>query len=150
MPAPQVIDPGDYLTEGEVLARWPRLTRAELRRARKANPPLIGHYAFRGGPGFTPAQVQDYIDRTYLRVPPCPVQSPAARDSRSGSTISTAPIPTAAVPGMPAGMTPELARSAAAALIRQTLKPPKSRLPRSSQPPRKVPRKPAHLALVKS
>jgi hypothetical protein len=32
----RLIDPSDFLTGHEVLNRWPMLTRAELRRARKA------------------------------------------------------------------------------------------------------------------
>ena len=59
--------------ENEVLERWPMLTKAELRRARRANPPRIEFYSFRkksGGPRYTPEQVQSYIDRTYLRVRP--------------------------------------------------------------------------------
>ena len=65
-----VIDPTDFLSEDEVLSRWPMLTKAELRRARRANPPMIEFYSFRkkgGGPRYTPEQVQNYIDRTYLR-----------------------------------------------------------------------------------
>jgi hypothetical protein len=49
-----VIDPADLLSEDEVLRRWPMLTKAELRRARRATPPKIEFYGFRkksGGPG---------------------------------------------------------------------------------------------------
>lgn len=148
----EIISSVDYLSEEAVLARWPMLTRAELRRARKANPPQIGHYNFRGGPCFTPAQVQEYIERTYLRVPTCPTETAplVPTDSKSANGISTAPIPTAAAAGTPAGMTPELALSAAEALKRQILNPQRSRSPRSSRAPRKAPPKRARLALVKS
>ena len=50
------------------------LTAKELKRARKANPTRIGYYAFpkrQGGPCYTADQVQDYIDRTYLKAPAC-------------------------------------------------------------------------------
>ena len=43
----RVIDPADFLFENEVLERWPMLTKAELRRARRANPPRIEFYSFR-------------------------------------------------------------------------------------------------------
>ena len=69
-----VIHPTDFLSEEEVLKRWPMLTRAELRRARRANPPKIEFYQFRkrtGGPCYTPEQVQRYIDRAYLRGAEC-------------------------------------------------------------------------------
>ncbi len=71
----RVIDPADFLFENEVLERWPMLTKAELRRARRANPPRIEFYSFErksGGPRYTPEQVQSYIDRTYLRISECP------------------------------------------------------------------------------
>jgi hypothetical protein len=71
----RVIDPADFLFENEVLERWPMLTKAELRRARRANPPRIEFYSFRkksGGPRYTPEQVQSYIDHTYLRKSECP------------------------------------------------------------------------------
>src|SRR5262245_6277452 len=89
-----IISPSDYLTEGAILAHWPVLSRAELRRPRKSNPPKIAFYDFpkrSGGPCCTATQVQDYIDRTYLRAP-CNCQ---LSDSKSEITISTAPIPTA-------------------------------------------------------
>jgi len=69
-----VIDPANFLSEDEVLKRWPMLTKAELRRARRAHPPKIEFYAFRkksGGPCYTAEQVQAYIDRSYLRVLKC-------------------------------------------------------------------------------
>jgi hypothetical protein len=59
-----VIDPADYLSDDEVLARWPKLTRAELRRARKANPPQIGFLCIPQRTCFTPSQVHEYINRT--------------------------------------------------------------------------------------
>ena len=111
-----MISPSDYLSEEAILARWPTLSRAELRRARKSNPPKIAFYDFprrSGGPCCTPAQVQEYIDRTYLRMPECP--GAISSDSRSATTTLIAPIPIAEAPGMLAGMTPELARHAAEA-----------------------------------
>ena len=69
-----VIDPADLLSEDEVLSRWSMLTKAELRRARRANPPRIDFYSFRkkgGGPRYTPEQVQNYSDPTYLRKSEC-------------------------------------------------------------------------------
>ena len=88
-----IISPSDYLTEDAILAHWPVLSRAELRRARKSNPPEIAFYDFpkrSGGPCCTAAQVQDYIDRTYLRM-----HHATASNSKSETTISTVPIPTA-------------------------------------------------------
>jgi hypothetical protein len=70
----RVIEPLEFLTEEQVLQRWPMLSRAELRRARKANPPKISFYAFptkTTGPCYTPEQVQAYIDATYLRAGQC-------------------------------------------------------------------------------
>jgi hypothetical protein len=141
----RVINPSDFLSEEEVLKRWPMLSRSELRKARRANPPKIGFYAFAkktGGPCYTPEQVQAYIDATYLRAGECKkrpdlpsLQQSLSSDSSSEDTISTGRIPTGAVTGMPAGMTPELAKSAAAAFKRQiSTKPRSSSL--SSSPPR--------------
>jgi hypothetical protein len=100
-----IIAPEDYLTEVEVLAKWPMLIPAELRKARKMHG--IRFYAFRGGPCYTPAQVQDYIDRTYLRGGSGiqkPVEFPPPQH---------VPAATVAPPMMmPAGMTPELAAAA--------------------------------------
>jgi hypothetical protein len=51
-----IIHPSNFLTEDEVLRLWPILSRAELRRARKSNPPGIEYYAFakkNGGPSYT-------------------------------------------------------------------------------------------------
>jgi len=94
--------PADFLFEKEVLERWPMLTKAELRRARRANPPRIEFYSFRkksGGPRYAPEQVQSYIDRTYLRISECqqinsraPQQTlSSSQDSSSAATISSAP-----------------------------------------------------------
>ena len=141
----RVISPSDFLSEGEVLKRWPMLTRSELRKARRANPPKIGFYAFAkrtGGPCYTPEQVQAYIDATYLRVGECEKrpdllslqQSPSSSGSSSEDTISTSRTPTAAVTGMPVGMTPELAKSAAAAFKRQISSKPRSSSLNSSPP----------------
>src|SRR5262245_61556506 len=120
-----IVSPSEYLTEDAILAHWPVLSRAELRRARKSNPPKIAFYDFpkrSGGPCCTAAQVQDYIDRTYLRA------SCKSSDSKSEITTSTAPIPTAVESGMPAAMTPELAQRAAEVLKREMLKRPRSSL----------------------
>jgi hypothetical protein len=152
------INPTDFLTEPEVLERWRTLTPRELKRARKANPPQISFYDFpraQGGPCYTPAQVQEYIDRVYLKACPCQnvetLSPPTApeNDSKSGNTTSTPHIPLAAASGTHAGMTPALARSAAEALAHQMSRPQRSRSPRSSHPPRRV-RGKDHLALVKS
>ena len=94
----RVIDPADFLFENEVLKRWPMLTKAELRRARRANPPRIEFYSFRkksGGPRYTPEQVQSYIDRTYLRISECPQldsRAPHQALSSSGDFSSAATI----------------------------------------------------------
>jgi hypothetical protein len=151
--ASPIIESSDYLTEDEILARWPKLTQTELRRARKSNPPEIAFYDFpgrSGGPCCTAAQVQEYIDRTYLRTPQCQTASPdpAESDSKSASTISNKPIPTEAAPGTLAGMTPELAKSVAEAYANEILNRPKSSSRGSSPRPRR--QKTAHLALIKS
>src|SRR5262245_39667268 len=101
-----------FLTEAVVLDSWPMLTKAELRRARKRG--MIGWYAFRGGPCYTQEQVQRYIDDVYLRGPQCAAEAKAS--SPSAATTSTSPTRTGAEAGTPAAMTPDLARSAAAAL----------------------------------
>jgi hypothetical protein len=140
-----VIDPSDFLSEDEMLRRWPMLTEAELRRARRANPPRIEFYGFRkkgGGPRYTPEQVQSYIDRTYLRVSECrqiegraPQQAlSSSGDSNSAATISSARIPSILASGTLADMTPELAKSAAEVLRQQISKRPKSGSRRSSRP----------------
>jgi hypothetical protein len=140
----RVIDPADLLSEDEVLRRWPMLTEAELRRARRANPPRIEFYGFRkkgGGPRYTPEQVQSYIDRTYLRVSECqqidsgaPQQAlSSSGDSNSAPTISSARIQSISASGMLADMTPELAKSAAEVLRQQISKRPKSGSRRSSR-----------------
>lgn len=141
-----VIDPAHYLTEAQILQRWPMLSKAELRRARKANPPLIGFYAFHSGPCCTAEQVQEYLDRTYMRVASCPKQP---SDSKSETITSTSPIPSAEASGTPAGMTPELARLAAERLAQPISRPPRLRSPRlSPQHPHKAAK--GHLALVTS
>jgi hypothetical protein len=139
----------ELLTETDVLGRWPSLTARELRRARKANPPGIAFYDFpkrQGGPCYTVAQVQEYIDRNYLRVPPCEKQ--ALIDSRSETTTSSRHIPIAVDPGTPAGMTSELAKSAAEAFANEILNRPKSNSRSSSPRPRR--QRTTRLALVKS
>ena len=138
-----VIDPANFLSEDEVLKRWPMLTKAELRRARRARPPKIEFYAFRknsGGPRYTAEQVQAYIDRSYLRVLKCqqnpgvPQQAPSkSLDSNLGDTISSAPIQSISASGTLADMTPELAKSAAEVLRQQISKRPKSGSRRSSR-----------------
>jgi hypothetical protein len=138
-----VIDPANFLSEVEVLKRWPMLTKAELRRARRARPPKIEFYAFRkksGGPRYTAEQVQAYIDRSYLRVLKCqqnpgvPQQAPSkSLDSNLGDTISSAPIQSISASGTLADMTPELAKSAAEVLRQQISKRPKSGSRRSSR-----------------
>jgi hypothetical protein len=142
-----IISSSEYLTEDAILAHWPVLSRAELRRARKSNPPKIGFYDFpkrSGGPCCTATQVQNYIDQTYLRAP-C-----KSSDSKSEITTSTAPIPIAAEYGTPAAMTPELAQRAAEVLKREMLKRPRSSLRPSSLQPRKGPTPTPPLELVKS
>ncbi|WP_284268264.1 hypothetical protein [Bradyrhizobium iriomotense] len=141
----RVIDPADFLFENEVLERWPMLTKAELRRARRANPPRIEFYSFRkksGGPRYTPEQVQSYIDRTYLRKFECPQingkMTPQAvnssGDSSLAATISSVPIQSTSGSGTLADMTPELAKSAAEVLRQQISKTPKLGSRRSSRP----------------
>lgn len=154
MNKPAILAPDEYLTEADVLARFPRLSRAELRRARKANPPQIAFYAFpsrSGGPCCTAAQVQEYIERTYLRVPQCQsdAANPSHSDSRSGTITSTSPIPIAAESSTHAAMTTELAQHAAEALAQQISKPPRSSSRRSSPRPRKT-RGKGHLKVVAS
>jgi hypothetical protein len=141
----RVIDPSDFLSEEEVLKRWPMLTRAELRRARNGTPPKIEFYAFAkktGGPCYTPEQVQAYIDATYLRTKSCVSTShPTDKDlmgaSRSEDTTSISSTPIEVATGTPPGMTPELARCAAEALAQQILSRRKSSSRRSSLSPRK-------------
>jgi hypothetical protein len=143
--------PEPLLFETAVLDRWPCLTARELRRARKANPPRIAYYDIpkrQGGPCYTATQVQEYIDRTYLREPPC--QNQAATDSRSATTTSTSPIPSTEASGTPAGMTPELAQRAAEALAQQMRQRPRSGSPRSSLSRQKPPPRGHHPILVKS
>jgi hypothetical protein len=141
----RVIDPADFLFENEALERWPMLTKAELRRARRANPPRIEFYSLRkksGGPRYTPEQVQSYIDRTYLRISECQqLDSRAPRqvlsssgDSSSAATISSAPIQSISASGTLVDMTPELAKSAAEVLRQQISRRPKSGSRRSSRP----------------
>jgi hypothetical protein len=129
----RVIEPLEFLTEEQVLQRWPMLTRAELRRARKANPPKISFYTFpkkTTGPCYTPEQVQAYIDVTYLRAgqgdqsrnrPSHQALSSPLSASRLADTTSTGSTLPEAAPGTPAGMTPELATSAAEALAQRIL-----------------------------
>jgi hypothetical protein len=138
-----VIDPTEFLSEEEVLKRWPMLTKAELRRARRASPPKIEYYAFRkksGGPRYTAEQVQAYIDRSYLRVLKCqlnpgvPQQAPSKSiDSNLGDTISSALTRSISATGTLADMTPELAKSAAEVLRQQISKRPKLSSRRSSR-----------------
>lgn len=144
----------EYLNEAEVLARWPMISRAELRKARKANPPRIAFYDFprrTGGPRCTAAQVQDYITRTYLKAPPCAEsQTPMPNASQSEATILSAPIPPEADHGTPADTTKPLDKSVAEALASEILNKPKSGSRRSSQPRPKAAAKTARLRLVKS
>jgi hypothetical protein len=145
----QILQPVDYLDEAQVLARFP-LTKRELRRARRNN--LIGHYAFAarvGGACYTAEQVQDYINRTYLRTAtPCRDAATASSDSRSATITSPSPTPTTSASGTPAGMTPELAQRAGEVLRQQISRPRRSRLPLSSPPPPPPAAKP--LRLIKS
>ena len=141
-----VIDPANFLSEDEVLSRWPMLTKAELRRARRANPPSIEFYDFRkrgGGPRYTPEQVQNYIDHTYLRKSECqPINSGApyyqarssSGDSSLAATISSAPIRSISASGTLADMTPELTKFAAEVLRQQISRRPKSGSRHSSRP----------------
>lgn len=89
--AQSLVSPDDFLEEAEVLRRWPMLTARELKRARKANPPLIGFYNFtkaRGGPRYTPEQVQRYLDQTYLQRGPANVRRDQSADSKcSGGLV---------------------------------------------------------------
>jgi hypothetical protein len=129
--------PPEFLSEEEVLKRWPMLTRGELRKARRANPPKIGFYAFakkNGGPCYTVEQVEAYIDATYLRSSPScraqPERQPTA--SISPDIISTNRTQAEEGSGMLAGMTPALARSAAEVLAQRILKKPRSHSRKSS------------------
>jgi hypothetical protein len=141
----------DYLQEADVLVRWPMLTAKELRKARKNG--AIAFYAFRGGPCYTGEQVQRYINRTYLKGGPCDAQEPTRQPeanpqqrlaqavptnlSKLEGSISTGRTATAADSSMPAGMTPELAASAAELLGQQIGQKRKSSLrPLSCPPPR--------------
>lgn len=153
MGIPAVIPPEEYLTEADVLARWPMLKRSEIRRARKANPPLIAFYAFHkagGGPRCTASQVQEYIDRTYLRGGACQSVAAPADDSRSATTISISPTLTEAVPGTHAAMSPDLMLSAAKVLRQQILNKQNSSSRPSSPPRRKEAPHKARLRLIKS
>jgi hypothetical protein len=145
----QVIEPAEYLTEEQVLARWPVLTRAELRRARRANPPAIAFFAFHkrtGGPCCTPAQVQEYINRFYLKDGSCQNGPDRPSDSKSASTTSISPTPPGAASGTSAAMTPELEQFVAEALKRQILSRPRSRSRRSSLPhPKALDKRRLHL-----
>jgi hypothetical protein len=113
----RVIEPDAFLSEAEVLKRWPMLSRTELRRARKANPPKIEFYDFRkkaGGPCYTVEQVQRYIDKTYLRASPCPDTKNGDRSSHDLSLAditSTVPTTIGEGTGTLSGMTPGLASS---------------------------------------
>lgn len=153
--ARSVLSSSDYLSDDDILRLFPKLSRAELRRARKANPPLIEFYAFprrAGGACCTVQQVQDYIDRTYKRVCPCQSEQailPKASDSRSGSTISTNLTPSEAEAGTPAGMTADLAQHVADRFAQQIRTKPRSGSRLSSPRPRKA-RGEARLKLVKS
>lgn len=137
-----MINPGDYISEADVIARWPMLTAKELRRARKKE--LIGFYNFKIGPCYTAEQVQNYIDATYLKGRPCAAPShgqsqppsPQTIPSRSEDSISTDRTPTAADSSMPAGMTPALALSAVEHLGQRIGRRPRlNSLPSSSRPP---------------
>ena len=156
-----LIKPDEYISEAEVLAKWPMLKASELRKARKDK--RIGCYRFRDGPCYTAEQVQAYIDQTYLQettcadrptepnplarlaeIPPTP-----ARPLSSMDGTSTGHTQAGAMASMPAGMTQELASSAAALLEQQIGKRPKSDSPRSSSRHRQ-PQGPRSLALIKS
>ncbi|MGY4224434.1 hypothetical protein ACVMIH_001795 [Bradyrhizobium sp. USDA 4503] len=154
----RVITPENYLTEDEVLAQWPMLKASELRKARRTK--AVDFYAFRSGPCYTAEQVQAYIDKTYLRkgdkcettstTAPAPeATSPPTRPSISMDGTSTARTQTAATAFMPAGMTPELATSAAALLEQQIGRSQKSDSRRSSSR-RRPPQGQPSLALIKS
>jgi hypothetical protein len=139
------------LSETAVLERWPNLTPRELRSARKANPPRIAFYDFprrQGGPCYTVSQVQEYIDRTYLRGASC--RKSEATASKSETTTSINPTPNISESSTPAGMTPELAERAAEALARQMKTKPRSGSRRSSPPRQKPPPRGQHPILVKS
>lgn len=92
------------------------LTAKELKKARKNN--WISFYDFRGGPHYTAEQVQQYIDRTYLR-------AKVATPSDNKNPLPQFPKPLS-VPAL-AGMTPELV-AAAVELINQRI----AKKPRSS------------------
>jgi hypothetical protein len=144
--------PPEFLSEQEVLKRWPMLTRGELRKARRANPPKIGFYAFakkNGGPCYTVEQVQAYIDATYLRSSPSCRAQPETQPTASSSPdiISTNRTQTEEDSGTPAGMTPALARSAAEALAQRILSKPKSHS-RKSSPAHRVRQKSERPALT--
>lgn len=156
--AAQIVE--QYLTESDVIQRWPMLDAKELKRARKKE--QIMFYNFRSGPCYTAEQVQEYIDKTYLKGTPCESNQPLPQDlSRSQqlpqptrlsnleASISTGHTRTEEATSMPAGMTPELAASAVNLLAQRTGRKPKSSLPRSSSPPQ-PPAKAQYPVLIKS
>jgi hypothetical protein len=134
----------EFLSEQEVLKRWPMLTRGELRKARRANPPKIGFYAFakkNGGPCYTVEQVQAYIDATYLRSSlQCRAETQTANALNSADTTSKTRTRSVADIDTPAGMTPELAKSAAGVLVQRILNRPRSNSRHSSLPRRSAQR----------
>ncbi|MGW9333107.1 hypothetical protein [Bosea sp. NPDC055594] len=152
-----VIDPSDYLAEVDVEGRWPVLKAGEIRRARKAG--VIEFFAFATGPRYTPDAVQDYIDRKYRRKPTWPAnqpqqpqsppETPAQSAGSSAATTSTSPIPIAVESTTPAGMTPELAQSAAEACAQRLAKRRSKHSSPSSRQPRHG-RLTSALTLVKS
>jgi hypothetical protein len=136
---------GDYLTEDEVLDRWPMLRRPELRRARKAG--QIDWYAFPKGACYTRAQVQAYIDRTYLRTVSCVARAAAeppapTNDSRSGDTTCDKSEPTTEEDGTPAVSNLDLGKCAADLLAQQILSRQRSPSPPSSPKPRRAKARP--------
>lgn len=139
------------------------LTDKELRRARRKQ--LIEFYDFRQGPCYTAEQVQDYIDRTYLKgtscaapsqqdsppTPPSPPPHPKVLTipSRSAGSILTDLTQPEADSSMPAGMTPELASCAVKLLAQRIGKKRKpNSLPSSFPPP--PPKTGRYPALIKS
>jgi len=137
-----VIDPTAYLSEAEVEERWRFLKPGELRRARKKG--LVSFYAFRTGPHYTAEGVQEYLDRSYHRSAEWPNESKRETnseampsDGNSAVTISTFPGPIAAASSMPAGMTPDLALSAAEACAQRLATRRSKHSSPSSQQPRR-------------
>ena len=102
--------------EDAILSAWPMLTSTELRKARKIG--ALTFYAFASGPHYTVEDVEAYISEKYRT---CRKRTKPLTDGPMAPTTLIAPIPSEAVPGTPAGMTPELAQSTGEAFAQQIL-----------------------------